>query len=154
MIYTPMTRKAMKIAYDAHAGQVDKTGLPYIYHPAHLAETMTDENSVIAALLHDVIEDTDITIEDLAREGFDDEVLTALTLLNHNPAEAYMDYVSRLSTCPLARRVKLADLRHNSDISRLDSVDEKAARRLEKYARAIRLLEAVEHPESLSSGNH
>jgi len=144
MIYTPMTRKAMKIAYNAHAGQADKTGIPYIYHPIHLAESMSDENSVITALLHDVAEDTNITIDDLAREGFHEDILTALTLLTHNPAEEYMDYISRLSTCPLARRVKLADLRHNSDVTRLDSIDEKTARRLEKYSRAIRLLEAVE----------
>lgn len=145
MIYTPMTRKAMRIAYDAHAGQVDKTGLPYIYHPIHLAESMTDENSIITALLHDVIEDTNLTIDELAREGFHEDVLTALTLLTHNPAEEYMDYISRISTCPLARKIKLADLRHNSDPTRLDSVDEKTARRFEKYARAIRLLEAVEN---------
>lgn len=145
MIYTPMTRKAMRIAYDAHAGQVDKTGLPYIYHPMHLAESMTDENSVITALLHDVVEDTDLTIDDLSREGFHEDVLTALTLLTHNPAEEYIDYISRISTCPLARKVKLADLRHNSDPTRLDSMDEKMARRFEKYARAIRLLEAVEN---------
>lgn len=145
MIYTPMTQKAMKIAYDAHAGQADKTGIPYIYHPIHLAESMSDENSVITALLHDVAEDTNITIDDLAREGFHEDILTALTLLTHNPAEEYMDYISRLSTCPLARRVKLADLRHNSDVTRLDSIDEKTARRLEKYSRAIRLLEAVEN---------
>lgn len=144
MIYTPMTRKAMKIAYNAHAGQADKTGIPYIYHPIHLAESMSDENSVITALLHDVAEDTNITIDDLAREGFHEDILTALTLLTHNPAEEYMDYISRLSTCPLARKVKLADLRHNSDVTRLDSIDEKTARRLEKYSRAIRLLEAVE----------
>lgn len=135
----------MRIAYDAHAGQVDKTGLPYIYHPIHLAESMTDENSVITALLHDVIEDTNLTIDELAREGFHEDVLTALTLLTHNPAEEYMDYISRISTCPLARKIKLADLRHNSDPTRLDSVDEKTARRFEKYARAIRLLEAVEN---------
>lgn len=145
MIYTPMTRKAMKIAYNAHAGQADKTGIPYIYHPIHLAESMSDENSVITALLHDVAEDTNITIYDLAREGFHEDILTALTLLTHNPAEEYMDYISRLSTCPLARKVKLADLRHNSDVTRLDSIDEKTARRLEKYSRAIRLLEAVEN---------
>jgi len=148
MIYTPMTRKAMKIAYDAHAGQADKTGIPYIYHPIHLAESMSDENSVITALLHDVAEDTNITIDDLAREGFHEDILTALTLLTHNPAEEYMDYISRLSTCPLARRVKLADLRHNSDVTRLDSIDEKTARRLEKYSRAIRLLEAVENNDN------
>lgn len=148
MIYTPMTRKAMKIAYDAHAGQADKTGIPYIYHPIHLAESMSDENSVITALLHDVAEDTNITIDDLAREGFHEDILTALTLLTHNPAEEYMDYISRLSTCPLARRVKLADLRHNSDVTRLDSIDEKTARRLKKYSRAIRLLEAVENNDN------
>lgn len=145
MIYTPMTRKAMKIAYAAHAGQVDKTGVPYIYHPMHLAESMTEEKAVITALLHDVAEDTDITIDDLAREGFHADILTALTLLTHNPVEEYMDYISRLSTCPLARKVKLADLRHNSDITRLDAIDEKTARRLEKYRRAIQLLEAVEN---------
>lgn len=144
MIYTPMTRKAMKIAYAAHAGQADKTGVPYIYHPIHLAESMTEEKAVITALLHDVVEDTDITIDDLAREGFHGDILTALTLLTHNPAEEYMDYISRLSTCPLARKVKLADLRHNSDVTRLDAIDEKTARRLEKYRRAIQLLEAVE----------
>lgn len=144
MIYTPMTRKAMKIAYAAHAGQTDKTGVPYIYHPIHLAESMTEEKAVITALLHDVAEDTDITIDDLAREGFHEDILTALTLLTHNPAEEYMDYISRLSTCPLARKVKLADLRHNSDVTRLDAIDEKTARRLEKYRRAIQLLEAVE----------
>lgn len=144
MIYTPMTRKAMKIAYAAHAGQADKTGVPYIYHPIHLAESMTEEKAVITALLHDVVEDTDITIDDLAREGFHADILTALTLLTHNPAEEYMDYISRLSTCPLARKVKLADLRHNSDVTRLDAIDEKTARRLEKYRRAIQLLEAVE----------
>lgn len=145
MIYTPMTRKAMQIAYDAHHGQVDKTGLPYIYHPIHLAENMPDENSVITALLHDVIEDTSITIQDLAQEGFNKDILTALTLLTHNPAEEYMDYISRLSTCPLARRIKLADLYHNSDATRLDSLDEKMTRRLKKYDRAIRLLEAIEN---------
>lgn len=144
MIYTPMTRKAMKIAYAAHAGQADKTGVPYIYHPIHLAESMTEEKAVITALLHDVVEDTDITIDELAREGFHADILTALTLLTHNPAEEYMDYISRLSTCPLARKVKLADLRHNSDVTRLDAIDEKTARRLEKYRRAIQLLEAVE----------
>ena len=69
MIYTPMTKKALCIAYKAHEGQVDKTGVPYIFHPFHLAESMTDENSTIVALLHDVIEDTDWTIDDLEKEG-------------------------------------------------------------------------------------
>ena len=99
-------------------------------------------------LFRSVVEDTDLTIDDLAREGFHEDILTALTLLTHNPAEDYMDYISRISTCPLARKVKLADLRHNSDSTRLDLVDEKMARRFEKYARAIRLLEAIENGQS------
>lgn len=143
MIYTPMTKKAMRIAYDAHHGQLDKTGTPYIFHPFHVAETMTSEAAVIVALLHDVIEDTDITPEALAQEGFSEDILIALSLLTHNPAEEYMDYISRLSTCPLALEVKLGDLRHNSDTTRLDSLDAQMEARQKKYAKAIHLLEAI-----------
>lgn len=143
MIYTPMTKKALCIAYKAHEGQVDKTGVPYIFHPFHLAESMTDENSTIVALLHDVIEDTDWTIDDLKKEGFNEDILTALKLMTHNPAEPYMDYISRLSTCPVARQVKLADLYHNSDQTRVENPDEKMLKRWEKYDRAIQLLKSV-----------
>ncbi len=143
MIYTPMTKKALCIAYKAHEGQVDKTGIPYIFHPFHLAESMTDENSTIVALLHDVIEDTDWTIDDLEKEGFNEDILTALKLMTHNPAEPYMDYISRLSTCPVARQVKLADLYHNSDRTRVENPDEKMLKRWEKYDRAIQLLKSV-----------
>ena len=143
MIYTLMTKKALCIAYKAHEGQVDKTGVPYIFHPFHLAESMTDENSTIVALLHDVIEDTDWTIDDLEKEGFNEDILTALKLMTHNPAEPYMDYISRLSTCPVARQVKLADLYHNSDQTRVENPDEKMLKRWEKYDRAIQLLKSV-----------
>ena len=143
MIYTPMTKKALCIAYKAHEGQVDKTGIPYIFHPFHLAESMTDENSTIVALLHDVIEDTDWIIDDLEKEGFNEDILTALKLMTHNPAEPYMDYISRLSTCPVARQVKLADLYHNSDQTRVENPDEKMLKRWEKYDRAIQLLKSV-----------
>lgn len=138
-----MTKKALCIAYKAHEGQVDKTGVPYIFHPFHLAESMTDENSTIVALLHDVIEDTDWTIDDLEKEGFNEDILTALKLMTHNPAEPYMDYISRLSTCPVARQVKLADLYHNSDQTRVENPDEKMLKRWEKYDRAIQLLKSV-----------
>ena len=143
MIYTPMTKKALCIAYKAHEGQVDKTGVPYIFHPFHLAESMTDENSTIVALLHDVIEDTDWTIDDLEKEGFNEDILTALKLMTHNPAEPYIQYISRLSTCPVARQVKLADLYHNSDRTRVENPDEKMLKRWEKYDRAIQLLKSV-----------
>ena len=140
MIYTELTKKAMKISFEAHKNQVDKNGMPYIYHPVHLAEQMTDENTICVALLHDVVEDTDITFEDLAKEGFPDEIIAALKLMTHDKSVPYMDYVKQIATNPIASAVKLADLRHNSDLTRLDVVDEKALARAEKYKQAIALL--------------
>ena len=144
MIYTPLTYKAMHIAYRAHHGQLDKSGAPYIFHPIHLAEQMDDEISCCAALLHDVVEDTDYTLADLEAMGFDGEVLAALRLLTHAEGEPYMDYVARLKANPIARAVKLADLAHNSDLSRLapEQIDEWALQRQEKYQQAIALLKA------------
>ena len=141
MIYTPLTKKAMELAYTAHHGQVDKTGIPYIYHPIHLAEQMTSEETVCIALLHDVVEDTDITFDDLQKEGFSDEIIIALKLLTHTSGEPYMEYISKIKQNPLATEVKLADLKHISDLSRLDSVDDKALKRTEKYKKAIALLQ-------------
>jgi len=149
MIYTELTRKAMKIAFQAHRDQVDKTGLPYVFHPFHLAEQMTDEYTTCAALLHDVAEDTDITLEQLAAQGFPEPVMTALRLLTHDSAVPYMDYVRAIKPNPIARAVKLADLRHNSDLSRLDTVDDWALKRQEKYLAALALLEAPAESGSL-----
>lgn len=140
MVYTPLTKKAMKIAFDAHKDQTDKTGIPYIYHPIHLAEQMTDETTTCAALLHDVVEDTDITFDRLIAEGFPDAVIDALRLLTHDPAVPYMDYVKEIKSNPTATAVKLADLRHNSDITRLDTIDEWAKKRNEKYKNAMEFL--------------
>lgn len=140
MIYTELTKKAMKISFEAHKNQVDKNGMPYIYHPVHLAEQMNDENTICVALLHDVVEDTDITFEDLSKEGFPDEIIAALKLMTHDKSVPYMDYVKQIATNPIASAVKLADLRHNSDLTRLDVVDEKALARAEKYKQAIALL--------------
>ena len=141
MIYTPWTKKALRLCFDAHKDQVDKTGLPYVFHPFHLAEQMTDEYTTVTALLHDVVEDTEYTLEDLAAMGYPAPVLEALKLLTHDPAVPYMEYVAALKPNAIARAVKLADLRHNSDTSRLDVVDEWALRREEKYRRAMALLE-------------
>lgn len=140
MIYTPLTKKALRLCFDAHREQVDKTGLPYVFHPFHLAEQMKDEYSTVCALLHDVVEDTDYTLEDLRAMGFPHEVVDALALLTHDPAVPYMDYVKVIATNPIARKVKMADLRHNSDLSRLDVVDECALARNEKYRRALAYL--------------
>ena len=141
MIYTPMTKKAMKLCFEAHKDQVDKSGLPYVFHPFHLAEQMTDEYTAIAALLHDVVEDTDYTFADLAQMGFPEEVLAALRLLTHDPAVPYMEYVAAIKKNPIARAVKLADLKHNSDATRLDTLTPRDIERAEKYRKAIRLLE-------------
>ncbi|MBP0967808.1 MAG: bifunctional (p)ppGpp synthetase/guanosine-3',5'-bis(diphosphate) 3'-pyrophosphohydrolase [Oscillospiraceae bacterium] len=142
MIYTELTIRAARIAEQAHRGQYDKGGMPYIYHPLHLAEQMTDEYTAAAALLHDVMEDTDITEAELAAQ-FPPRVMQILRLLTHDPAEDYFDYVKRIREDPDAKAVKLADLRHNSDTSRLNAADAagtKTAERCEKYRRAIQIL--------------
>ena len=140
MIYTDRTKRAVRLMFEAHRDQTDKGGLPYVFHPFHLAEQMTDEATTVAALLHDVAGDTGWTLEDLRRMGFGDDVCDALALLTHDPAVPYMDYVAAIRANPIARAVKLADLRHNSDLSRLDAPDEKALARVEKYKKAIALL--------------
>ena len=140
MIYTDMTKKALKLCFDIHKEQVDKSGLPYVFHPFHLAEQMETEDTTIVALLHDVVEDSDLTLVDLRQIGFGDTVIAALALLTHDPAVEYMDYVRAVKDNPIARAVKLADLRHNSDLTRLDTVDEKALARREKYLQAMTLL--------------
>ena len=140
MIYTPLTKKALRLCFDAHREQVDKTGLPYVFHPFHLAEQMKDEATTVCALLHDVVEDTDYTLDDLRAMGFPADVVDALALLTHDPAVPYMDYVKEIAKNPIARKVKMADLRHNSDLSRMDEVDEWAVKRTEKYKKALAYL--------------
>ena len=118
MVYTELTGKAMTIAYNAHHGQVDKAGIPYIYHPMHLAEQMDSEEECIVALLHDVVEDTEIIFEDLEKE-FSKEIMDALKLLTHDKETDYMDYVREIKKNPIATKVKLADLKHNYDKARI-----------------------------------
>lgn len=140
MIYTPLTKKALKICFEAHKEQTDKSGLPYVFHPVHLAEQMEDEETTVVALLHDVVEDTQFTMKDLDENGITPSVLETLALLTHDKAVPYLEYVAALKTDPIARAVKLADLRHNSDLSRLDIVDKAAKERAAKYAQAIAIL--------------
>ena len=150
MLYTDLTKKALKISFDAHKNQVDKSGMPYVYHPFHLAEQMDDEYSTCVALLHDVVEDTDITLDDLKAQGFPNEVINALSLLTHKKNVPYMDYIKAIKENPIATEVKLADLRHNSDYTRIgkfESLTEADKKRLDKYDKAIRLLVAYEDYE-------
>ena len=146
MIYTPYTIKAMCIAYTAHREQVDYNGVPYIFHPIHLAEQMDDEVSCAVALLHDVVEDTEITMEQLAKE-FPPEIIEPLKLLTHDDETDYFDYVRRIKSNPIAKKVKLADLAHNSDQSRCvgsDIPEERLEFWRNKYQKAKAILTAEE----------
>lgn len=140
MLYTAQTRKAMQLAYLAHHGQLDRSGVPYIFHPLHLAEQMQTESEIVAALLHDVVEDTAVSLADLQQAGFSPEVIDAVRLLTHDKCVPYMDYINALKENPIARVVKLADLKHNSDLTRLKDHSDKTRERLEKYAVALKML--------------
>ena len=142
MIYTEATKKALKLCFEAHKNQVDKSGLPYVFHPFHLAEQMKDENTTVVALLHDVVEDTEYTIQDLKNMGFEEEVIEAISMLTHDDEVPYEEYVSNLKSNPIASAVKLADLMHNSDLSRLEKVTEKDLKRVEKYKKAMEILKS------------
>lgn len=142
MIYTPLTIRAMQIAYNAHHGQVDKSGVPYIFHPLYLAEQMQEEISCCVALLHDTVEDTEITLEALAAD-FPPEVVEAVGLLTHEEGTDYLDYVRKIRSNPIAFRVKLADLAHNMDASRFSGVEvpkERIGYLRDKYTKAKAIL--------------
>ena len=145
MVYTELTNKALVYAYNAHHGQLDYNGIPYIFHPVHLAEQMEDEISCCAALLHDVVEDTPVTMEELAKE-FPEEVIEVLKLLTHTDDTDYFDYVRAIAKHPIAKKIKLADIAHNSDQTRCvgsDLTEEQLAYWKQKYetAKAILLAE-------------
>ena len=119
MIYTPMTNLATKVMYKAHKDQYDKSGLPYVFHPWHVAESMTDEVRCTVALLHDVVEDTKVTLDDLAILGFPEEVINAVKALTHRDDMDYAEYIRTIAENDIAIDVKIADLRHNMDKTRL-----------------------------------
>ena len=135
-----MTKAALTLCFNAHKDQIDKSGMPYVFHPFHLAEQMTDEITVTVALLHDVVEDSDYTLEDLRRLGFPEEVVGAVALMTHTEGVPYMDYVAKIKKNPIAKAVKLADLAHNSDATRLETLTQRDIDRAAKYAEAIKLL--------------
>ena len=143
MIYTELTVKALKISYNAHHGQTDISGVPYIFHPYHLAEQMDDEYSVCVALLHDVVEDTNVSITDLEKI-FPNEITEAVKILTHESNVNYLDYIRKIKTNILARKVKLADLEHNSNETRIIDKSkisqEKLNYRRNKYTNALKLL--------------
>src|SRR4051794_16652162 len=135
--------KALQIAARAHEGQEDKDGRPYILHPLRVMGAVEGETAQVVAVLHDVVEDTAITVDDLRREGFGEEVLSAVACLTHRKGEPYADYVVRCRGDEIARRVKLADLEDNARPSRAllrpDRLEPDMAR-LRKYFLAYKFL--------------
>ena len=136
--------RAIAIASQAHEGQVDKAGAPYILHPLRMMLSVDTPEARMAAVLHDVVEDTPITLDQLRGEGFPATVIEAVEALTKRPEEEndYEAFIRRVAPNPLARTVKLADLRDNCDMSRIALPTEKDRRRIEKYKRAIQYLES------------
>ena len=137
-------QRALEIAVGAHKGQKEKDGSPYVLHPIRLMLSLDSNDARIAALLHDVVEDTPVTIDELHSEGFSGTVLEAVGLLTHLDHDDYDTYVEKLSRNPVARQVKLADLTDNMNIKRLPDVREKDLQRLSKYHRVWNKLRTLE----------
>lgn len=138
----PTLEDTIQLALDAHRGQVDKAGAPYILHPLRMMLQMDDEPAQMAAVLHDVVEDSPVTLDDLREQGFSAEVVAAVDALTRREDETYLDFVRRARTNPIARRVKLADLQDNMDLRRLSDITEKDVERLRRYRRAWAILTA------------
>lgn len=142
MVYTDLTRKAINIAYEAHAGQYDISGVPYIFHPFTVAMNMPDETTTCAAILHDVVEDTSLSIDDLSKE-FPVEVIDLIRILTHDKKEDYFDYIRKIKQNDRAVIVKLADIVHNMDRTRVYGikVPENILEKWDtKYRRALEIL--------------
>lgn len=143
MLYTDQTKKAMKLMFEVHKNQTDNAGMPYVFHPFHLAEQMKTEEETVVALLHDVVEDSGITLDDIREMGFCPEVIDALALLTHKWDDDYFAYIKNVGTNKIATAVKIADLKHNSDLTRLDHVTDYEIRRTRKYKKSLEYLESL-----------
>ena len=131
---------AIAIANQAHAGQLDKAGKPYISHPLTVMAQMDTFESKIVAVLHDAIEDSDLTIADLVRQGFPEFITDAIAAITKLDGEQYEDYILRVKFNAIARKVKIADVTHNMDISRIANPTAKDFQRLEKYKKVLQEL--------------
>lgn len=140
-----MYEKAIEIAIKAHEKQKDKGGKSYIYHPLYVATQCEDLRYKIVAVLHDVVEDSDISVLDLINMGFSGDVVEAVSLLTKSDCDkkgqGYVDYLKRIRKNDIALVVKLEDLKHNSDLSRLEVVKERDLARVEKYKKSIAFLQ-------------
>lgn len=138
-----LLEKAISIATQAHAGQTDKSGKPYILHVLRVMMKGKTEDEMICGILHDLVEDTDWSFEKLKEEGFPEAVINALELVTRKNNESYSDFIERIAGNDLAIRVKLNDLEDNMDVRRLNKVTEKDAERLSKYIKAYNYLKSI-----------
>ena len=141
MIYTSLTRKALVISFEAHKNQKDKAGVPYVFHPYEVASRQADEYAAAAALLHDTLEDTSLTVTDLEDASIPRPVIEAVCLLTHTPGEPYLDYVRKIKTNPIARSVKIADITHNMDSTRMEQPTPGWKEKRKLYEKALEILE-------------
>lgn len=139
-------KRAVEIAGWAHEGQVDKGGNPYIAHPLAVAEGVEEMNQKIVALLHDVLEDSSLTAGDLLAEGFPQEIVEAVKVLTHKKSDpiSYEEYICHVKQNPLARAVKISDIRHNLDLTRIPNPTQRDYKRCEKYKKALQYLTQTE----------
>lgn len=144
MNLTELYNLAFAIASQAHKGQRDKAGLDYILHPVRVSNHCTSPVAKIVALLHDTIEDTNVTPDYLRQQGFPEVIVEAVLTLTHSKEQPYEDYVKLLATNPVCREVKLADLEDNMDVRRLPQLTDTDVARLRKYLRAWHYLQAVD----------
>ena len=138
-----MLERAIEIAVEAHKGQVDKGGSPYILHPLRVMMSVNGESEKIVAVLHDVVEDSNWTFEALLAEGFSIEVIEALKSVTKNSDnEDYDSFIQRAIGNPIGRKVKIADIRDNLDVTRISDITDKDVKRINKYKKALKLLSA------------
>ena len=138
--YNEQLQFALELAIQKHKNQKDKSGKPYILHPLHVMETVKSDDAKIVAILHDIIEDTDVTEKDLLNAGLSKHIVDAIVMLTRTDDIDYMDYVKKVSSNPLAKEVKLADLQHNMDLRRISTLTEKDLDRTRKYQIAYHYL--------------
>ena len=136
----PTLEDAISLAAEAHAGQTDKAGAPYVLHLLRVMQAQTTKEAMMVGVLHDLVEDTDFSFDDLRERGYPDEVIEALRHVTKQDGEPYQEFAERAGQHPVARQIKIADLEDNMDVTRLDEISEEDANRLAKYRRAHRHL--------------
>jgi (p)ppGpp synthase/HD superfamily hydrolase len=136
-------QRAIEIAVTAHKGQVDKGGAPYILHPLRIMLSLKSEEEKILGVLHDVVEDSDWSFNDLSKEGFSDDVIKGLRSVTAIEGEDYGSFIQRARSDPIGRNVKIADITDNLDIRRIEELSDRDFTRIKKYRRALKVLENI-----------